>query len=194
MIGGAPAWLPLQRRYRALSAALVLALGLFAARPAHAERVVLNGAAEAVVVAPLSLVANEGLNFGRVAAGTAAGTVLLNPDSLACTTTGPILRTGLCQPAEFTGMGTRKMNVRIQIPTTITLTRVGGTQTMTVSNLTLDTTPDLTYFSGNGANTRYQIAPNSGIFTFRVGGRLNVGANQPSGVYNGNFVVTVQYQ
>ncbi|MEY4056707.1 MAG: hypothetical protein RL519_2042 [Pseudomonadota bacterium] len=183
-------WQPL----RMVCAALALALTLFSARPAQAERATLNIATEAVIVAPLSLVSNEALNFGRVAPGAAAGTVLLNPDTLVCTTTGPIARSGLCQPAEFTGMGTKKLTVRIQIPNTITLTRAGGTQTMTVNNLTLDTTPDLTVFNGNGANTRYQITPNSGIFTFRVGGRLNVGANQQGGVYNGSFVVTVQYQ
>ena len=190
---------PFERLFRAVCAALVFTLALLSASPVRAQAVVASGAAEAVVVAPLALVANEALNFGRVAPGAAAGTVLLNPDTLACTTTGPIVRTGVCQPAEFTGMGTRRMTVRIQIPTTVTLTRVGGPQTMTVTGLALDTTPDLTFLGGNGnglnnGNRRYQIAPNSGIFTFRVGGTLNVGANQLGGVYNGSFVVTVQYQ
>lgn len=190
---------PFERLIRAHCAALVAALAMLSASPVRAQVVVASGSAEAVVVSPLALVANEALNFGRVAPGAAAGTVLLNPDTLACTTTGPIARAGVCQPAEFTGMGTRRMTVRIQIPTTVTLTRVGGPQTMTVTGLALDTTPDLTFQGGNGnglgnGNRRYQIAPTSGIFTFRVGGTLNVGANQPGGVYNGSFVVTVQYQ
>jgi len=199
MLRGTTTQRPIERLLRALGAALVLALGTFPGTPAAAQVVVGTGAAEAVVVAPLSLVANEALNFGRVAPGAAAGTVLLNPDTLACTTTGPIARSGVCQPAEFTGMGTRRMTLRIQIPTTVTLTRVGGTQTMTVTGLTLDTTPDLQFMGGNGnglgnGNRRYQIVPNNGIFDFRIGGTLNVGANQLGGVYNGSFVVTVQYQ
>lgn len=190
---------PFERLLRALGAALVLAFAIFAANPANAQRVTASGASTATVVAPLALVANQPLNFGRVAPGNAAATVVLNPDTLACTTTGPIARTGVCQPAEFTGMGTRRMTVRIQIPTTITLTRVGGTQTMTVTGVTLDTTPDLVFLGGNGnglggGNRRYEIAPTNGIFDFRVGGTLNVGASQLGGVYNGSFVVTVQYQ
>ncbi len=188
-------WQSVDRPFRVLCAVLVLAFALLSAKPIHAaERAVASGAADAVVVEPLSLIANEALNFGRVAAGTTAGTVLLNPNTLACTTTGPIFRTGVCQPAEFTGMGTRRLTVRIQMPTSVTLTRAGGTQTMSVTGLSLDTTPDLVFFNGNGANTRYQIAPASGIFTFRIGGTLNIAANQQSGIYNGSFAVTVQYQ
>ena len=197
MFRGITIKLPIERLLHALGAALALAL--FTASPAQAQRVSASGASTAAVVAPLALVANRSLNFGRVASGNAAATVTLNPDTLVCTTTGPIVRTGICQPAEFTGMGTRRMTVRIQIPTTVTLTRAGGTQTMTVNNLTLDTTPDLTFVGGNGnglgnGNRRYEITPPSGIFNFRVGGRLNIGANQLGGVYNGSFAVTVQYQ
>jgi hypothetical protein len=93
-------------------------------------------------------------------------------------------------------MGARRMMVRFQMPTTITLTGPG--QNMTVTNFTLDTTPDLTFVGGNGnglgnGNRRYRIEPSSGIFTFRVGGRLNVNANQAGGNYTGTFQVTVQY-
>ena len=70
---------------------------------------------------------------------------------------------------------------------------------MTVNNFTMGLAPDVTYIGGNGhglgnGNRRYQINSNTGIFTFRLGGRLNVGANQAPGVYNGTFNVTVQYQ
>lgn len=55
--------------------------------------------------------------------------------------------------------------------------------------------PDIVQVPSPGNSPpRYEIASNSGIFTFRVGARLNVGTNQAPGVYNGNFVVTVQYQ
>lgn len=186
-------WQSHLRHLRTLCAGLALVLAMLGYSPALAESVTGSGAANAVVVAPLSLTSNQSMNFGRIAAGNAAASVVLNPDTLTCTTTGPILRVGACQPAEFTGMGTKKMNVRIQLPNTVTLTRAGGTQTMSITGLGLDTTPDLVFQNGGG-NPRYQIAPNSGIFTFRIGGRLNIGANQPSGVYNGSFVVTVQYQ
>ncbi len=192
---------PVSRTARAWCAALALVLCAVVAAPAQAQsrdRATTAATAQAVVVAPLALVANQVMNFGLVAPGTAAGTVTLNPDTLVCSTTGPIVRVRACQPAEFTGMGTRRMRVRIQIPTTITLAGPGGAS-MLVDNVTLDTTPDLVFIGGNGnglnnGNRRYEIGPASGIFTFRVGGRLNVGANQAGGVYSGTFTVLAQYQ
>ena len=119
--------------------------------------------------------------------------MVLNPDTNVCTTTGTIVRVGTCRPAEFSGMGVRRMRVRITMPTTITLTRAGGGATMTINNLVLDNTPDLVAI-GNGNNRRWEIQPDDGIFDFRIGGTLNVGANQLGGTYNGTFVVTAQYQ
>lgn len=207
MICGNLASAPLKRLLRALCAALALTLG-GGLNPAAAQTVVATGTAEAIVVSPLSLIANETMNFGRIAPSPAGGTVVLNPDTNVCTTTGTIVRVGTCQPAEFSGMGVRRMTVRITIPTTITLNRVGGGAAMTVTNLTLDPSPDLTPIGngngngngngggngGGGGAPRFEIVPNSGIFDFRVGGTLNVGANQAGGTYNGTFVVTVQYQ
>ncbi len=184
---------PLQRLFRAVCAVLAFTLATLNANPAKAQAVTATANSQAVVVAPLSLVANQTLNFGRIAPSPAGGTVVLDPDTQVCTTTGTIVRVGTCQAAEFTGMGVRRMRVRITLPTTISLTRVGGGATMTVNNITLDPTPDLVPI-GNGNNRRWEIQPNDGIFDFRVGGTLNVGANQLGGVYNGTFVVTVQYQ
>ena len=66
------------------------------------------------------------------------------------------------------------------MPATATLTRVDGSETMTVTlSKNLETT-------GNtlGASDA----------TLYVGGVLAVSANQVSGVYNGEFAVTVQYE
>ena len=62
----------------------------------------------------------------------------------------------------------------------ITLTRVGGTETMTVSNWTM---------SGNARRTVAAQEP----FSFKVGGTLAVNAGQVEGVYLGTFEVDVQY-
>ena len=110
---------PLQRGFCTLTA---LALASMFAAPAHAERVNATGTSQATVVAPLSLIKIRDLNFGRIAARTTAGTVTVDPDTGACTVTGPILSVGGCGFSEFAGMGSRRMNVRIQIPTTVTLT------------------------------------------------------------------------
>lgn len=176
----------------------LLTLTLFAGQ-AHAKEVATAAAsAQATVVAPLTLVKVSDLNFGRVAARPTAGTVTVNVNTGACTTTGGIIHQGACQYAEFAGMGTRRMTTRIQVPASITLTGPAGA-TMLVDTITLGTAPELQFIGGNGnglgsGNRRYQIASNTGIFTFRVAGRLNVGANQRPGVYTGTFDVAVQYQ
>lgn len=182
-----------QHLKRRLCALLVLACAALIAQPATAQTIVANAGAQAVIVEPLALVKIADLNFGRMAARPTAGTVTVNPNTGACTVTGPILHVGGCHFAEFGGQGVRRMRVRIQLPTTITLTGPGGA-TMTVSALTLGLAPDLTQLPGSPGNPRYEIASNSGIFVFRVGARLNVGANQAPGVYTGTFNVTVQYQ
>jgi spore coat protein U-like protein len=182
-----------QRLMRKLCAVLALACAGLITQPVLAQTVTASAGAQAAIVEPLSLIKLADLNFGRMAARPTAGTVTVNPDTGACTVTGPILHTGGCRYAEFTGFGVRRMRVRIQLPTTITLTGPGGA-TMTANTLTLGLAPDLTRLPGSPGNPRYEIGTNSGIFTFRIGARLNVGANQAPGVYNGTFNVTVIYQ
>lgn len=187
-----------QHLMRRLCALLALACAALIAQPAAAQAVAATAGAEATIVEPLGLVKNQDLIFGRIAAGPTAGTVTVDPNTSTCTTTGPITRVGTCQYAEFAGMGVRRFTVRIQIPTTVTLTAPGGA-TMVVNTMTLGTAPGLVYIGGNGnglgnGNRRYQITSSTGIFTMRVAGRLNVGANQAPGVYTGTFNVTVNYQ
>lgn len=183
----------------ALRAFLALvALALFAAPVQAKEKATAAASAQATVVSPLTLIKVTDLNFGRVAARSTPGTVTININTGVCTTTGGLIHQGACQYAEFAGMGTRRLTARIQVPGSITLTGPGGA-TMLVDAITLGTAPELQFIGGNGVglgngNRRYQIASITGIYTFRVAGRLNVGANQRPGVYTGTFVVAVQYQ
>jgi hypothetical protein len=100
----------------------------------------------------------------------------------AITTTGAIVPVGTAaHRAVFTATGSRNSVVIIRLPKNpITLKRVGGTETMTVSNWTLD-----------GATNRR--IPLGNAFNFGVGGTLNVAAGQADGTYAGTFTVTVQY-
>lgn len=174
----------------------LLIWALVAAAPAQAQSV--TGTGQAVIVEPLGLVKIEDLRFGRMAAGPVAGVVTVDPSTGTCSTTGGVVSGGGCGFAQFGGQGVRQLTVRIQIPASATLTGPNGA-TMVASNFTLGTAPDLTFIGGNGnglgnGNRRYQINSSTGIFTLRLGGRLDVGANQSPGVYTGAFAVTVQYQ
>ena len=161
----------------------LLAALLACASPALAQAIApdQDATGRAIVLRPLSLLKVEDLDFGWLTV-TTAGTAVLNPFTGAVTTTGGVVAAGGDPlPAEFVGAASRNTPVKIRIPNRpITLIRQGGTETMTVSNWTLDGPADR------------KTGPER-AFTFRVGATLNVGANQADGLYTGTFDVEVQY-
>lgn len=185
----APARLP-----RLIATALALAAG-FCASLARAETATVQ--TQTTILTPLSMVKTADMDFGIVVSPAAAGTVVLTPTVTAtCATTNGLIRSGNCQAATFMGYGAPNQIVRIRFNgSTVTLSNGLG-QTMTVTNRTADGTPALNYLSGNvnsNGNVRYRIAAASGIFDYRVGGTLNVAANQALGHYSGSFTVTLEY-
>jgi hypothetical protein len=149
---------------------------LAAATPAR------QSTAGAVVLRPLSLIKKKDLDFGTLITSATAGTATLDPVTGAVTTTGGITPTSApSSAAVFIGAGSRNAPYQIRIPSSpITLTRAGGTETMTVSNWTLD-----------GATNRKVDANEA--FEFNIGAQLAVAANQVPGTYVGTFNVTVHY-
>lgn len=130
----------------------------------------------------------EDLNFAVISA-TSSGTAVIDPDTDALTTTGGVVRvSGTPYAAIFQVEPSRRGAVHIYVPTgPITVTRQGGTETMSVSNWTVSSNATLL---GNG---RYRIVATLDPFEFKVGGRLNVNANQAEGFYIGSFTVDVEY-
>ena len=137
--------------------------------------------ASATIVHALSVTKTKDMDFGWVTALT-AGTAVLEPNADTFSTTGGVKPVGgTPHSAEFVGAAKGGPVVNIKIPRQpITVTRVGGTQTMTVSKFTLQ-----------GQSKRSLADADS--FTFRVGATLNVAALQTPGTYIGTFDVTVQY-
>ena len=163
---------------------LLLALAaLFLSAPAHAAPVApdRNATATVVISPPASVRKLEDLNFASLLV-TSAGTAVVNPNTDGMTTTGGVLyAAGLHYAAMFEAVSPIKSVVIIRIPRDpITITRVNGSETMTVSNWTL---------SGNARRT---VAAQE-AFEFKVGGTLFVNANQAEGLYVGTFTVEVQY-
>jgi len=169
---------------RALASASLLAAALLFAAPAQlrAAPAAATSGADAIVLKPLTLLKVEDMDFGALFPSAAAGTATIDPYTGAVSVAGGVtLGPGPTTAALFTGAGTRRAPVIIRLPKNpITLTRTGGTETMTVSNWTLD-----------GNSTRLINAFEA--FEFRVGGQLNVAANQADGTYVGSFDVTVVY-
>lgn len=123
----------------------------------------------------------QDLNFATLAV-YGAGTAVINPDTDTMTTTGGVaMLGGLAYAAQFEGVSPAKGVVIIRIPNKpIAVTRIDGTETMTVDSWTL---------SGNSRRTVASQEP----FAFKVGATLRVGANQAEGLYVGTFDVDVQY-
>jgi Domain of unknown function (DUF4402) len=156
---------------------------LFASVPAHSAPVAPDRQATSTVVIapPASVRKMEDLNFASLTV-TGAGTAIVDPNTDGMTTTGGVLYVaGLHYAAQFEVVSPVRAVVIIRIPRDpITVTRVGGTETMTVSNWTL---------SGNARRTVVALEP----FGFKVGGTLFVNANQAEGLYLGTFDVEIQY-
>ena len=164
-----------------ISSGLLFSAILWTAAAPAAAAATQSVTGQASILSPLSVLKNADLNFGDLIV-SAAGTAVMDPLAGSLTTTGGVTKAGsAAHAAQFTGTGSKNSIVHIRVPTTpITVTRVGGTETMTVSNWTLDQAANL------------KVPPND-IFNFAVGATLNVGAGQVVGTYTGTFQVTVQY-
>lgn len=161
--------------------AMLLAAQLSSGALAAPVPAAVNASGQATILTSLSVLRKGDLDFGQlIVAG--AGTAVIDPVSGALTTTGPITAVGTAaHRAVFTATGSRNSVVLIRLPkSAVTLTRVGGTETMTVSNWTLD----------GVTNRRF---PTGSSFDFGVGGTLSVAAGQVDGTYSGTFDVTIQY-
>jgi hypothetical protein len=137
--------------------------------------------AEAAVLRPLTLLRQADMDFGTLAV-TGAGTATINPISGGLTVTGGLTRAGgTVSPARYAGAATKQTVVNIRVPNQpVLITRVGGTETLSVSDFTLD-----------GQDKRNLAAAQS--FTFAVGAKLTVPAGAVEGLYAGEIDVTVQY-
>ena len=136
---------------------------------------------KAQILLPASFSKYMDMDFGKLTV-TTAGLAVLNSNTGTVTTTGGVvLAGGSPHAAGFTAVSPSRNVVKISLPKqAVKLTRVGGTEFMTVDTWTI-----------NGATTRNVVAHER--FEFTVGGTLHVNANQVEGDYLGTFDVTLNY-
>lgn len=139
-----------------------------------------SGPGKAVILNPLSVVNTSDLDFGTLVRGTTAGTATVDAATSARTTSGgTVAAGGTPQSATFVATGViNRVHIVALGPAPTLANGTGGT--MAVSSLMLDG-PTLRLFGAGG------------VSTIRVGGILNVGANQAEGDYTGTFSITVIY-
>ena len=169
-------------------AAIMLGSVPFAASAQDAE----SADAQAFLVTPLSFVKQTDLDFGQIIASNTAGTVTMDSTGAVTTSGGVAQVDGTQIPARFWGYGQFNQRVLINIDANqYLLTRDGGTETILLDRVTIGSRPPI-IISTNPR--RFRIANPDGFFSFTIAGRLQVGANQAPGVYNGEFTVTLEYE
>lgn len=172
-----------------LAGLFIVLVALTSAPAAYAEST--NGQVKTTLVSPLALVKDADLKFGNLIAGTTAGVVTVSPASARTSTGGVVQAGGTISAARFQGFGLPGTRVRVRSPSgTYTLTRSGGGATMRLRDLTMEADNLIDLGRGNSGQFRIGVP---GLFTVRVGGTIDVGANQLSGTYVGTFEMEVQY-
>ena len=163
---------------------LFAALGFIAiATTTHAQSTA-NATASATVVTPIAISRTSHMNFGNLSVQTATGgTVVLATDGSRTRTSGVTLpaTAGTVSAAAFNVTGNAAYTYAITLPSTVTLTRASGSETMSAGSFT--STPSATgTLDGSGAQS------------IAVGATLTVAAAQVAGAYvSSNFDVTVNY-
>lgn len=160
-------------------AVVMLALVATALPARAAERA--DAVGKAIVLEPMTLLNTGPLSFGNIAAGTAAGTVVVSPAGIPTYGGGATGLGGEIRAATFLVSVSATKSVRLGAPKKpITLTRVGGGATMQVVAFT-------------DAQKKIRTDPRRDLYEFMVGGTLTVQPNQAEGAYEGQFEVTFDY-
>ncbi len=170
-----------------LAATLVAMFGANVAQAAAG-----SGRSEAVMLYREDLVKVRDLDFGNLIP-VGGGTVQINAQTevrtvIAGTVT---LAGGTVSAGRFdaSGVPLRILTFNVTPNNNLTLTRVGGTETMNVQRFRLS-------LNGGGEQA---VGPNfnlgaTGVVVIRMGARLIVAANQAEGLYQGTFTFTTNYQ
>lgn len=150
----------------------------------HAQAQTENTDAFANIVNPITISETRSLHFGTLSVSAAAGTCILAPAGTR-TQTGGVTLTNFsptATSAAYTVTGSANLAYTIALPASaVTVTRSGGSQTMTITAFTSSKVGNASTLSGSATDS------------FTVGATLNVGASQVAGLYQGNFNVTVAY-
>lgn len=167
---------------------ITLTLAFFGLTTVSANAADATATASATIITPISIVKATNLSFGNIAAGTAAGTVVMAPAGTRTVTgtNGPTLpaSTGTVSAATFNITGLVGMTFSITLPASA-ITLSNGTP---ANDMTLNTFTSTPTVAAGGTLT-------GGTALLSVGGTLSVGANQAAGTYNStsDLTVTVNY-
>lgn len=174
---------------RAFILSLVAATTTLACGTAHAAPAKASGAAQALVVAPGSVVPLNALRFGQFMRPAAAGTLTVTIAGGVTATGGVAGNQNIIQvgtgrgPGTFLLRGSPNRQTDITLPASFTI--ANGAQTMTVNTLNHNS-------NTNGGGKLKLDATGTAVLI--IGATLNVAANQAVGPYSGTYTITVAFQ
>ena len=128
----------------------------------------------------ITLVNNGGLDFGKVLPYGSAGTVTVYNNGTSAASNAFISDRTSIRASSWAVTGIPGAPYGVTLPSSVVISN--GTVNMTVNA-----------FERSGSPFTSLTLDAAGNGSFTVGARLNVGANQPVGVYAGTFNVTVSY-
>jgi hypothetical protein len=137
-----------------------------------------TGTATAVIRAAITLVEDQGMDFGLITPNPAGDVLTITPAGAVTAAAGSDLA-GTPQGGGFTATGTALSAVTISFSTGDVLTGAGVDM------------PLGTFTNDAGGSPAFDGA---GDLDFDVGAQLTIGAAQAAGTYNGTYTATVDYQ
>ena len=165
------------RPLRNLAMGLVLALAL--TEPGHSQTTNSVSGSITVVQPVLEVTKNSDLAFGSVVRPTSGSGTITIDGNTGTVTTSNLVRIGTSATrASFSITGQANANIQVTAPSTITLTRTGGAETLSIA---------VTSTMGGG-----QIS-SGGTASFYLGGQATLQSTTVPGGYTGVFNVTVAY-
>ena len=160
---------------------LIVLFASFAAYAGAQQSSTPSTSSSVVIVLSTAIYKTSDMQFGFIFPGASGGTVVLSATgSRTSTGTVKLPSGGSSSAAGFVVFGAPNTTFSVSYPTSITLSRAGGSGSMTVSSIVGSPSAGGTLSSGGSA-------------TVNVGGTLTVAANQTFGQYSGSFNVTVSY-
>ncbi|GAB2197369.1 DUF4402 domain-containing protein [Sessilibacter sp. MAH4] len=163
-----------------LAAGLLMASTVVAVNAQQATN--LGDATAEIQFEDITLTQVTGIDFGVILPFGRTGSLSVAPNGT--NTRSNILQTVAGTPAEWSVTGVPNAPFSITFPTSINISTADGENTMRVDNFNTNFrsgTVDQTALDGSGERT------------VLVGARLVVNANQPAGIYSGQYQMTVAY-
>ena len=149
--------------------------------------------ADANIFTPISLVKDADLHFGAMTSPTSASTCELTTAGARTPGTGVTLITSSSYPvsaATFTVTGALNATYAITLSTSTITVSDGALHSMTIDNLKV---LSANVVGDQTASYNGKLGTGAGTDVIKIGGTLNLIANQTAAAYTGTFNVSVAY-